>query len=204
MSATLKHRKLILPKEWKERFRKMTEFGMKSCEHEESVNARFHAYLESIRPFTDEQFEEALRAFYSEIGLRKSSSVRLPEEDRLDKLCYDLDEGIGVTDPDGDELPYHITTTAGATVFPENRDSFGRKDKDPLRIRKGKSSRGPFIQLELASDNAIIRESEKAVQVVLLDGTDNWFPWSQVKEINFDENMIVVTDWIAKQKGIIK
>lgn len=175
---------------------------MKSYEHEKSVDARFHAYLESIRPFTDKQFEEALRAFYSEIGLRKSSTTRLLEEDNLDKLCYDLDEGVGVTDPDGTELPSHTTTES--KIFPENRDSFGRKDKDPLRIRQGKSSRGPFIQLELASDNAIIRESEKAVQVVLLDGTDNWFPWSQVKEINFDENMIVVTEWIAKQKGIIR
>lgn len=49
-----------------------------------------------------------------------------------------------------------------------------------------------------------VRESHAAVLIQDEDGNDVWFPHSQVEEMHFDTNgagMIVVTDWIAEQKG---
>lgn len=50
-----------------------------------------------------------------------------------------------------------------------------------------------------------VHESDEAVLVVV-DSTDErvWFPLSQVEAMHRDKNdhgSIVVTDWIAKQKG---
>lgn len=52
-----------------------------------------------------------------------------------------------------------------------------------------------------------LRETEKAVQVVdYASGEEIWFPLSQVEEMHFHtkthEGTIIVSDWIAKAKGL--
>ena len=51
-----------------------------------------------------------------------------------------------------------------------------------------------------------LRETDSAVLVIDTDtGEEMWFPLSQVDSMHFDRNergTIVVTDWIAKQKGL--
>ena len=49
------------------------------------------------------------------------------------------------------------------------------------------------------------RETAAAVLVIDDDGEEIWFPLSQVDSMHFDKNSkgtIVVTDWIANQKGL--
>jgi hypothetical protein len=49
------------------------------------------------------------------------------------------------------------------------------------------------------------RETDNAVLVTDDDGESIWFPLSQVESMHFGKNgvgSIVVTDWIAKQKGL--
>jgi hypothetical protein len=52
------------------------------------------------------------------------------------------------------------------------------------------------------------RETDNAVLVTLVDHDDEqvWFPLSQVDSMHRDKNgngSIVVTDWIATQKGLL-
>ena len=49
-----------------------------------------------------------------------------------------------------------------------------------------------------------VRETDAAIMVQDEEGDNVWFPWSQMVETHFDKNLkghIVVTEWIAKQKG---
>lgn len=49
------------------------------------------------------------------------------------------------------------------------------------------------------------RETDNAVLVTDDDGTDIWFPLSQVESMHFNHSgvgHIVVSDWIAAQKGL--
>lgn len=49
------------------------------------------------------------------------------------------------------------------------------------------------------------RETDDAVLITDGDGESIWFPLSQVESMHFDKNErghIVVTDWIARQKGL--
>jgi len=49
------------------------------------------------------------------------------------------------------------------------------------------------------------RETDNAVLVTTDDGDEIWFPLSQVDSMHFGQNgagYIVVTDWIARQKGL--
>lgn len=48
------------------------------------------------------------------------------------------------------------------------------------------------------------KESDAAILIEDEDGEQVWFPLSQVESMHFghsDDGSIVVTDWIAKQKG---
>ena len=51
-----------------------------------------------------------------------------------------------------------------------------------------------------------VRETDNAVLVLVEDMNEEiWFPLSQVQEMHFDKNdvgNIVVSDWIARQKGL--
>ena len=52
-----------------------------------------------------------------------------------------------------------------------------------------------------------IRETDNAVLIrEPVTGEDLWIPLSQVEEMHFDKNQygtMVMTEWIAKQKGIL-
>lgn len=50
-----------------------------------------------------------------------------------------------------------------------------------------------------------LRETDKAVLVELDEGEEVWFPLSQVESMHFDgrdAGYLMVTDWIAKVKGL--
>lgn len=52
-------------------------------------------------------------------------------------------------------------------------------------------------------EGQIKHETEKAIQVLVeRTGELVWFPLSQVESIHRQSGYIVVTDWIAKQKGL--
>lgn len=55
-------------------------------------------------------------------------------------------------------------------------------------------------------DAVRLRETDNAVLVHVLDLDEEvWFPLSQVESMHFnqqDAGHLIVTDWIAKQKGI--
>lgn len=52
----------------------------------------------------------------------------------------------------------------------------------------------------------ILTETDAAIKVALEDGECIWLPLSQVEEIHrshkLNEDWLVVTKWIAKQKGL--
>ena len=80
-----------------------------------------------------------------------------------------------------------------------SRERFGGK-----RTQKAAFARGHSEKVTL--ENVILgKETEKAINVTL-DGKDYWMPLSQVHEIHraTDDKpaSIVVSEWIAKQKGL--
>lgn len=58
--------------------------------------------------------------------------------------------------------------------------------------------RDEFVELQ----GAVGRETDKAIQFTPDGGELLWLPLSQVTEIHRDDNRIVVTRWIASEKGL--
>lgn len=52
----------------------------------------------------------------------------------------------------------------------------------------------------------VIQEGAKAVQFLVENpkgSTKVWIPWSQIEHIDYDQDVVTITEWIAREKGLI-
>lgn len=75
------------------------------------------------------------------------------------------------------------------------------------------TQRGEFVKGRDATHTIeavnIVRESDKAVLVEISADVEIWIPLSQIKSIHRDtkhkgNDSVVMTEWIAKQKGLLE